>query len=190
MSQVSRTQPSVSQVRDTAVVHLENIYSESSEKLLLYCLSCLLSAIRLYLMCLALPHGPALLWPTDKAPRALSVSGSPAAGCLLIHTGIFTPSQLGFCLYRITLHFLQLTEKCRFLQWGILSPWAPASNMIAGRSSLSPWTTPGICGDPTAQPATMLGDIPLLLSPCLLVCLMRCTDHGRCWPGDTSVIKI
>lgn len=88
MWKVSRTQ-SVPQIRDTAVAHLANSYSESVEELPLYCPSCLLSAVSLYLMCMGLPQGPALLWPADKAPRALSLSGSPAAGCLLIHTGIF-----------------------------------------------------------------------------------------------------
>lgn len=51
----------MSQVRDTAVAHRESNYSEHAEKLVLYCISYLLSATRLHHMCMGLPHGPALL---------------------------------------------------------------------------------------------------------------------------------
>lgn len=183
MSKVSRTQP-VSQIRDTAEAHLENSYCESPEKLLLHCQSCLLGAVRFYLTCMGLPKA---LLSCDQLARPPRLSG--CQGLLMQDAKPYR------YIYSLT--------------FGVLSPPDPLPFNIAdrkmhdftvrnsqslslcfkhGRWSLSPWTMAGVCGDPTAQPAITLGDIPLLLSPCLLVCLMRCTDHGCCWPGDPSVI--
>lgn len=56
------------------------------------------------------------------------------------------------------------------------TPWGPASNVLPGRSDLSPWTIPGVCGDATAQQAVTLGGQRWVwcASPCCSVILTVC----------------
>lgn len=161
MSKVSRAQP-VSQIRDTAVAPLENSYSESPEKLLLHCLSCLLGAVRFWLLCMGLPNALLSCDLLARPPRL-----SMCQGLLLQDANPYRYS------YSLTYRVLSLPDHSTFSTADRkIQVFAGGNSQCLslclkhGRWSLSLWTMAGVCGDPTAQPAITLGDIPLLLSPC------------------------